>query len=159
MVGRPGNKASSHPLITYDLLTAQHQLNNARVTRLSPVFRVRVWLYEITLEREFTDTMDAQRTDVTSCYNSDFDAKNYLQTRFSQPRWHQRHILKWFGEFFQTYLTVQKTHIGATDMITMVEISGGPCVANMLVATPYVSTIVFSDYLPQNIRGGAVAKE
>lgn len=45
-----------------------------------------------------------------------------------------------------------ETHIGATDMITMVEISGGPCVANMLVATPYVSTIVFSDYLPQNIK-------
>ena len=113
---------------------------------------MRVWLPETTWEREFTDNMDAQRTDVTSCYSSDFNAKKYLQTRFSQPRWHQGHILKWFGEFFQTYLTVQKTNIGATDMITMVEISGGPCIANMLVATPYVSTIVFSDYLPQNIK-------
>ena len=96
--------------------------------------------------------MDANRKDVTSCYNSDFDARKYLQTRFSHPQWHQGHILQWFGEFFQMYLTVEKSHIGATDVITMVEISGGPCIANMLVATPYVSTIVFSDYLPQNLK-------
>ena len=33
----------------------------------------------------------------------------------------------------------------------MAEISGGPCIANMIVASPYVSEIVFSDYLQQNL--------
>ena len=93
------------------------------------------------------------RMDVTSCYTPDFDAKSYLQTRFSRLLWHQLHILKWFREFFDKYLTMMDSKAQVTSTPTvMAEISGGPCIANMTVATPYVSEIVFSDYLQQNLK-------
>ena len=80
---------------------------------------------------------------------SDFDAAAYLRLRFTfsedQPKLVYMHdSLDFMRRFFQEY---GDKHFDST-RTKAVEIGGGPSILHLISAAPYVSEIVFTDYVP-----------
>ena len=79
-------------------------------------------------------------------YQADFCPQNYLQTYYADANEYE-YLLESYHEFYTKYNTEWDSNSAA-----VLEFSGGPVIANLISAAPYVKTITFSAYTEQERR-------
>ena len=86
---------------------------------------------------------------------SRFDAVSFLRTRYSSPEAERSQFyLRCFHEFYQKY----HTQWDAT-RTRLLEYGGGPAIAPLISAAPFVSEIVFAEYAESNRKEVVLWKE